>query len=94
MVQWKMAGHLKGNDPIGDTPIFQFHDYGRKGILHLFSARESQALNLYHDGILGGEIQGVRAESFGIQENDRNCTWAKQVNQNIKTYQVGIPQIH
>ena len=22
MVQWKMAGYLKGNDPIGDTPIF------------------------------------------------------------------------
>ena len=21
MVQWKMAGYLKGNDPIGDTPI-------------------------------------------------------------------------
>ena len=22
--------YLKGNDPIGDTPIFDFHDYGRK----------------------------------------------------------------
>ncbi len=22
---------MKGNDPIGDTPIFHFHDYGRKG---------------------------------------------------------------
>ena len=22
MVQWKMAGYLKGNDPIGDTSIF------------------------------------------------------------------------
>ncbi len=22
MVQWKMASYLKGNDPIGDTPIF------------------------------------------------------------------------
>ena len=22
MVQWKMSGYLKGNDPIGDTPIF------------------------------------------------------------------------
>ena len=21
-VQWKMAGHLKGNDPIGDMPVF------------------------------------------------------------------------
>ena len=31
MVRWKMAGYLKGNDPIGDTPIFNFHDYGRKG---------------------------------------------------------------
>ena len=26
-----MAGYLTGNDPIGDTPIFDFHDYGRKG---------------------------------------------------------------
>ena len=25
-----MANNLKGNDPIGDTPIFDFHDYGRK----------------------------------------------------------------
>ena len=24
MVQWKMAGYLKGKDPIGDTPIFHF----------------------------------------------------------------------
>ena len=23
--------YLKGKDPIGDTPIFIFHDYGRKG---------------------------------------------------------------
>ena len=30
MVQWKMANYLKGNDPIGDTPIFDFHDFGRK----------------------------------------------------------------
>ena len=31
MVQWKLAGYLKGNDPIGDTPIFHWnHDYGRK----------------------------------------------------------------
>ena len=22
MVQWKMAGYLQGDDPIGDTPIF------------------------------------------------------------------------
>ena len=22
VVQWKMAGYLKDNDPIGDTPIF------------------------------------------------------------------------
>ena len=29
-VQWKMANYLKGNDPIGGTPIFDFHDYGRK----------------------------------------------------------------
>ena len=28
MVQWKMAKHLKGDDPMGDTPIFHFHDYG------------------------------------------------------------------
>ena len=24
MVQWKMAEYLKGNDPIGDTPIFHW----------------------------------------------------------------------
>ena len=24
--------YLKGNDPIGDTPILDFHVYGRKGI--------------------------------------------------------------
>ena len=24
MVQWKMARFLKGNDPIGDTPIFHW----------------------------------------------------------------------
>ena len=30
MVQWKIANYLKGNDPIGDTPIRDFHDYGRK----------------------------------------------------------------
>ena len=23
--------YLKGNDPIGDTPIFNFHDHWRKG---------------------------------------------------------------
>ena len=23
--------YLKGNDPIGDIPIFDIHDYGRKG---------------------------------------------------------------
>ena len=32
-VQWKKAQYLKGNDPIGNTPIFDFHDYGRKCIL-------------------------------------------------------------
>ncbi len=31
MVQWEMAGYLKGKDPTGDTPIFHFHGYGRKG---------------------------------------------------------------
>ena len=31
MVQWKMANYLKGKDLIGDTPIFDFHDYGRLG---------------------------------------------------------------
>ena len=42
-VQWKMANYLKGNDPIGDTPIFDFHDYGRLGggfKYFLFSARK------------------------------------------------------
>ena len=28
MVQWKIL-LLKGNNPIGETPIFDFHDYGR-----------------------------------------------------------------
>ena len=28
MVQWKMANYLKGNDPIGDTHIFDFHIMG------------------------------------------------------------------
>ena len=32
VVQQKMAKYLKGNDPIGDTPIIHFHDYWRKGI--------------------------------------------------------------
>ena len=25
--KWKMANYLKGNDPIGDTPIFEFHTF-------------------------------------------------------------------
>ena len=29
--------YLKGNDPIGDTPIFNFHDYRRKGSNRYFA---------------------------------------------------------
>ena len=41
MVQWKMAAYLKGNDPIGDTPIFHLnHDYGKKCfIVRLFDLK-------------------------------------------------------
>ncbi len=31
MVQWKMAGYLKGNDPIAGNHFSLNHDYGRKG---------------------------------------------------------------
>jgi len=27
--------YLKGSEPIGDAPIFRFHDYGRKGNPHM-----------------------------------------------------------
>ncbi len=38
MVQWNMAFCLKGNDPVGDTPIFDWtNDYGRKCIPNGFS---------------------------------------------------------
>ena len=41
MVQWKMANYLKGNDPIGDTPIFDEHDYGSmEGSVFVISARD------------------------------------------------------
>ena len=44
MVQWKMANYWKGNDPIGDTPIFDFHDYGRKCIHHVSKCLKSSSV--------------------------------------------------
>ena len=34
MVQWKNGSYLKGNDPIGDTPIFQLSLHGTKGVTY------------------------------------------------------------
>ena len=38
MVQWKMPAFEKVTT-IGDTPIFRFHDYGRKGKINKISSQ-------------------------------------------------------
>ena len=52
-----MANYLKGNDAVGDTPIFDFHDYGRK----------SRVLSLGDVDGWNGLLEGINQEALKLK---------------------------
>ena len=73
---------MKGNDPIGDTPLFHFHDYGRKG---RFASPRPRLAMAAERGRLGW--------SHGYSRKAAKRSRWKNLQWQIKVYSIGIPYL-